>query len=97
MLHKKIVKAELEISALGIFHIEINGKEISEYFMLGYTNYHKFVNLCAYDVTDMLDKEILDNYGDADRVLSKAIERFLKEECSISADVLERVKNIMTK
>jgi hypothetical protein len=43
-----------------------------------------------------LHKEILDRYGDADRVLSKAIERFLTEECSISADVLERVKNIMT-
>ena len=43
-----------------------------------------------------LHKEILDRYGDADRVLSKAIEKFLKEECSISADVLERVKNIMT-
>ena len=57
LLHKKIVKAELEISALGIFHIEINGKEIPEYFMPGYTNYHKFVNLCTYDVTDMLDKE----------------------------------------
>ena len=57
LLHKKVAKAELEISALGIFHIEINGKEISEYFMPGYTNYHKFVNLCTYDVTDMLDKE----------------------------------------
>ena len=43
-----------------------------------------------------LHKEILDNYGDEDRVLSKAIERFLKEKCSISADVLERIKNIMT-
>ena len=43
-----------------------------------------------------LHKEILDNYGDEDRVLSKAIEKFLKEKCSISADVLERVKNIMT-
>ena len=43
-----------------------------------------------------LHKEILDNYGDEDRVLSKAIERFLKEECSISADVLARIKSIMT-
>ena len=43
-----------------------------------------------------LHKEILDRYGDEDRVLSKAIERFLKEECSISEEVLERVKNIMT-
>ncbi len=43
-----------------------------------------------------LHKEILDRYGDEDRVLSKAIQRFLKEECSISADVLERIKKIMT-
>ncbi len=43
-----------------------------------------------------LHKVILDNYGAEDRVLSKAIERFLTEECFISADVLERVKNIMT-
>ena len=42
-----------------------------------------------------LHKEILDNYGDEDRVLSKAIERFLTEECSISADILERIKGIM--
>ena len=43
-----------------------------------------------------LHKEILDRYGDEDRVLSEAIERFLTEECSISAEDLELVKNIMT-
>jgi len=42
-----------------------------------------------------LHKEILNNYGDGDGVLSKAIERFLEEECSISADILERIKGIM--
>ena len=59
LLHKKVERAELKISALGIFNIEINGKEIEEYFMPGYTNYHKFVNLCTYDVTDMLCQENL--------------------------------------
>jgi hypothetical protein len=43
-----------------------------------------------------LHKEILDNYGDKDRTLSKAIEKFLTEECSISTDVLNRIKSIMT-
>lgn len=49
--NKKVTKAELEISALGIFRVEINGREIDEYFMPGYTNYNKYVMLCAYDIT----------------------------------------------
>lgn len=52
---KKVEKATLEISALGIFRVEINGREIDEYFMPGYTNYRKYVLLCSYDITgDML-------------------------------------------
>ena len=31
LLHNKVARAELKISALGIFNIEINGKEIEEY------------------------------------------------------------------
>lgn len=49
---KKALKAELKISALGIFRIEINGREIDEYFMPGYTNYNKYVLLCLYDLTN---------------------------------------------
>ena len=48
---KKVTKAELKISALGIFRVEINGREIDEYFMPGYTNYNKYVLLCSYDIT----------------------------------------------
>ena len=48
---KKVTKAELKISALGIFRIKINGIEIDEYFMPGYTNYNKYVMMCTYDVT----------------------------------------------
>lgn len=55
--NKKVVKAELKISALGIFRIEINGKEIDEYFMPGYTNYNKYVMLCTYDLTEYIATE----------------------------------------
>ena len=54
---KQIRRAELKISALGIFRVEINGKEIDEYFMPGYTNYNKYVPLCSYDITYVLAKE----------------------------------------
>ena len=48
---KNIISATLKRSALGIFRVEINGREIDEYFMPGYTNYNKFVLLCSYDIT----------------------------------------------
>ena len=54
---KKVAKAELKISALGIFRVEINGREIDEYFMPGYTNYNKYVMLCSYDITADLAQE----------------------------------------
>ena len=57
---KKVTKAELKISALGIFRVEINGREIEEYFMPGYTNYNKYVLLCSYDITkDMQEKNCI--------------------------------------
>ena len=49
---EQVVKAELEISALGIFSLQINGRTVQEYFMPGCTNYNKFVYLCRYDLTD---------------------------------------------
>lgn len=54
---KSVSKAVLEISALGIFSLEINGRKIQEYFMPGYTNYNKFVYLCRYDLTQDMQKE----------------------------------------
>lgn len=54
---KKVTKAELKISALGIFRIEINGREIDEYFMPGYTNYNKYVLMCTYDLTADIQKD----------------------------------------
>lgn len=56
---KKVEKALLKISALGIFNVKINGREIEEYFMPGWTNYKKYVHLCTYDVTDFLKDENL--------------------------------------
>lgn len=54
---KNLSRAQLEISALGIFALEINGRKIQEYFMPGYTNYNKFVNLCSYDLTQDMQKD----------------------------------------
>lgn len=49
-----IVKAEMEISALGIFSLQMNDKTVPEYFMPGCTNYDKFVYLCRYDLTEYM-------------------------------------------
>ena len=59
ILPKKLKKATLRVSALGIFRVKINDYEIDEYFMPGYTNYYKYVPICAYDITGRLKKENL--------------------------------------
>lgn len=56
---KKIKKCEINLSALGIFNIKVNGKEIEEYFMPGWTNYNKYVHLCSYDLTKLVKKDNL--------------------------------------
>ena len=53
---KKIKKCVLKISALGVFSIKINGKEIADYFMPGWTNYNHYVHLCDYDLTKYIKK-----------------------------------------
>ncbi len=58
-LQKKCTECVLKISALGIFNVKINGVEIDEYFMPGWTNYNRYVHLCAYDITKYLKKENL--------------------------------------
>ena len=58
-LEKPITKGLLKISALGIFNVKINGREIAEYFMPGWTNYHKYVHICSYDITDFLREDNL--------------------------------------
>ena len=58
-IKKSLQKGFLKISALGIFSVKINGREIAEYFMPGWTNYHKYVHMCSYDVTDFLKEDNL--------------------------------------
>ena len=58
-LEKPITKGLLKISSLGIFNVKINGREIAEYFMPGWTNYHKYVHICSYDITDFLREDNL--------------------------------------
>ena len=55
-LKKELGHAELAITATGIFSAKINGREIPDLFMPGWTNYNKYVNLCVYDITDFLAK-----------------------------------------
>lgn len=50
-----IVKAELRISAFGIYEVEINGERIGdEVFAPGWTDYHQRVQYQTYDVTRQL-------------------------------------------
>lgn len=58
-LDKKVKKCVVEVSALGIFALEINGRSTGDYFMPGWTNYHKYAHLCAYDITKFLRKDNL--------------------------------------
>ena len=58
-LENKLVKCELNISALGVFNININGQEINDYFMPGWSNYNKYVHLCTYDITSFLKSDNL--------------------------------------
>ena len=56
-LKKELGRAELAITSTGIFSVKINGNEIPDLFMPGWTNYNKYVNLCVYDITDFLVKD----------------------------------------
>lgn len=57
-LSAKPVRARLYITALGIFHAEINGQEAhpDDELAPGWTNYAKRVYAMTYDVTDLLDE-----------------------------------------
>lgn len=55
----KVTGCEMKISALGIFRFKINGHEINEYFMPGWSNYNRYVHLCTYDLTKYIRKDNL--------------------------------------
>ena len=58
-LEKPLKKAILSVSALGIISVKINGKQIDDYFMPGWTNYNVYANLCKYDITKDLKRDNL--------------------------------------
>lgn len=54
-LQKLPVKAMLRVTALGIYHAEINGQMVDDsYFAPGYTCYEKYVQVQSYDVMSLL-------------------------------------------
>lgn len=52
-----LTRCELKITATGIFNVQINGHEIPDLFMPGWTNYLKRIDLCRYDVTEFIKSE----------------------------------------
>ena len=55
---KAIKKAELEITALGVYEAEINGQRVSDYVLApGWTSYDHRLQVQTYDVTALLQKE----------------------------------------
>ena len=56
-IDKKIVKARLYTTALGVYEAYLNGKKVSaDLFSPGWTDYHHRVQYQAYDVTKMLKR-----------------------------------------
>ena len=54
-VEKKIIKARLYTTALGVYEAYLNGKKVSaDLFTPGWTDYHNRVQYQAYDVTKML-------------------------------------------
>ncbi|MDL2301421.1 glycoside hydrolase family 78 protein [Lachnospiraceae bacterium OttesenSCG-928-D06] len=55
LLEKKVVKAELRITALGCYHAYMNGISLGEQLLLpGYTDYHYRVQRSHFDITGLL-------------------------------------------
>ena len=55
---KKIVKAGLEITALGVYQAELNGQRVGDFVLApGWTSYDHRLQVQTYDLTDLLQKE----------------------------------------
>lgn len=54
---EKVTRCELRVTATGIFDVKINGYEIPDRFMPGWTNYRKRIDVCTYDITDYVRKD----------------------------------------
>lgn len=49
----------VKITATGIFDLVVNGDRIPDYFMPGWSDYSKYINLCEYDIADKLKEDNL--------------------------------------
>lgn len=59
---KTVVKAELVLTALGIYEAKLNGKRVSDYVLApGWTYYDKRLQYQTYDITDMLNGDGSEN------------------------------------
>jgi AraC-like DNA-binding protein len=57
---KKIVKASMEITAVGCYEAYVNGKRVGDFvFAPGWTSYEKRIQVQKYDVTDLMSEENL--------------------------------------
>ena len=57
-LNKKVNRALICITALGIYKLEVNGKRVGEdYFTPGFTTYKKDLQYQIYDITSLLKEE----------------------------------------
>lgn len=53
-VEKGLKNCSLKITATGIFNVNINGHEIPDRFMPGWSNYKKHIDLCSYDLTQYI-------------------------------------------
>ncbi len=57
-ISKKVFRAQLMITAMGVYVARLNEKRIGNFILApGWTNYEKRLQVQCYDVTDMLEKE----------------------------------------
>lgn len=54
ILAKKIRRATVYATALGLYRLSVNGNTVGDLFSPGWTDYDKRVQVNAYDITDML-------------------------------------------
>ena len=55
---KKVVSAWVNVSALGVYELELNGKKVGEdYFAPGFTSYEHQIQYQTYPITHLLEKD----------------------------------------
>ena len=55
---KAVAKAQLQITALGVYHAQINGQRVGDYVLApGWTSYDHRLQVQSCDVTSLLQKE----------------------------------------